>query len=56
MEKRNYVTSYRTPDSGFEKDASFDDDEIVDEAVSELTKKAMSEDEKSDKEFYSQSK
>ena len=55
MEKRNYVTSYRTPENGFEKDASFEDD-IVDEAVSELTKKAIAEDEKSDKEFYSKSK
>lgn len=52
MEKRNYVTSLRTPDEGFEKEASFEDD-IVDEAVSELTKKAIAEDEKSDKEFYS---
>ena len=55
MEKRNYVTSYRTPVNGMDKEASFEDD-IVDEAVSELTKKSMAEDEESDKELYSKNK
>ena len=52
MEKRNFTTSYRTPNYGtIEKEASFDD-EAIDECVSELTKKAVEEDEKSDKDLF----
>lgn len=54
MEKRNFVTSYRTPAEGItEKIASFDDcDEAIGECMSELAKKASEEDEKSDKEYF----
>lgn len=51
MEKRNYITSYRTPQSGMDKEASFDD-EVVDKIKSELTEKAIEEDEKSDREHF----
>ena len=54
MEKRNFVTSYRTPAEGItEKTASFDDcDEAIGECMSELAQKASEEDEKSDKEYF----
>ena len=52
MEKRNFVTSYRTPEEGLtEKTASFDDD-VIESTVSELSSKAIEEDEKSDKETF----
>ena len=52
MEKRNFVTSYRTVEYGtLEKEATFDD-AVIDEVKSELTEEAIKEDEKSDKEFF----
>ena len=56
LEKRNLVSTYRTPQSGFDKTASIDEDDIVDEIKSEFTKKAIEEDEKSDKEYFESKK
>lgn len=60
MEKRNFVTSVRTPSSDTDNEGLYKSSEafdtLVDKASSEFTKRAIEEDEKTDLEEFKKNK